>query len=172
MTEPLQPLAFLAIAFVLILAQLMPMAFTADAQLWPDLLFCLAAAWVLRRPRALPALFLVAIFLLADFLLSRPPGLGALLALGATEILRVLASEQRDRPFLFEWLNFAVLYGVILLAEFFAYTITFMPGRSPWRLAELYGLTIALYPMVAFSLHSILRIRPPAAEPGWIGGVS
>ena len=41
----------------------------------PDLLIAFAFAWSLRRPEYVPSLLLALLFLLADLLLQRPPGL-------------------------------------------------------------------------------------------------
>ena len=57
----------------------------------PDLLILFAFAWVTRRPSFVPALAIAGIFLLADMLYQRPPGLWTGLVLIASEIRRARA---------------------------------------------------------------------------------
>ncbi|MEO0914784.1 MAG: rod shape-determining protein MreD [Pseudomonadota bacterium] len=168
----LQAALFLTVSATIIFLQLLPLELKADAQIWPDLLFCTAAAWVLRRPDATPALLLVATFLAADFILSRPPGLWAFLALMATEFLRVQSRGHHDRPFLIEWLTFAALFGLMLFAQSLILTLALVPGPSAGTMLTLYLITTGLYPMVAFTLYAAFRVRAPRAQARRIGGVA
>ena len=61
-----------------------------DLATWPapDLMLALTLAWVVRRPDLLPAPLIAAYFFVEDILMMRPPGLWALIVLGATEFLR------------------------------------------------------------------------------------
>lgn len=168
----LQATLFTGLTAIIILLQLLPLELKADAQIWPDLLFATAAAWVLRRPDATPALLLVAVFLAADFILSRPPGLWTFLALMATEFLRVQSRNHHDRPFLFEWLTFAAVFAIMMLLQSLIFSLALVPAPPASRLLLLYGLTIGLYPIITFTLYAILRVRAPLAQARRIGGVA
>ena len=66
---------FVTFGLLTILAPLVPLAPGAD-RVPPDLLYCVVMIWVLRAPAAAPLWAVLALGLLADALLMRPPGLG------------------------------------------------------------------------------------------------
>ncbi len=168
----LKSLMFLGLTTLLILLQLLPLELQADALIWPDLLFALTAAWVLRRPDSTPVLLIVAIFLMADFILSRPPGLWCFMVLMATEFLRIQSRGHHDRPFLFEWVTFAILFGLMLLLQSLILSLSLVPNPPAGRMLFQYAITTGLYPLIAFTLYGVLRIRAPEAERGRMGGVA
>jgi rod shape-determining protein MreD len=79
---------FAGIFAVLIFGRMLPLGAQVGALPGPDLVMCLACAWVLRRPDYLPALLIAVIVLVEDMLLMRPPGLWAAIMLVGTEFLR------------------------------------------------------------------------------------
>lgn len=78
----------------------------------PDLTLALTLAWVMRRPDYLPAVLIVAVFLLEDLVYWRPIGLWALIVLFGTEFLRAREEASRDLPFALEM----VLVGGVMVA--------------------------------------------------------
>ncbi|QHQ35499.1 rod shape-determining protein MreD [Algicella marina] len=168
----LQSVLFTLIAATITFLHLLPLELRADAGVWPDLLFALAAAWVLRRPDSTPVALIIAIFLAADFILSRPPGLWTFLVLMATEFLRVQSRGHHERPFLFEWITFAAVFAVMLLVQSLMLALALVPNPPTGRMLTQYGLTVGLYPLVTFTLYGILRVRAPAAEHRGLGGVA
>ncbi|MEO0388191.1 MAG: rod shape-determining protein MreD [Pseudomonadota bacterium] len=160
--------AFLCILYVFmaasaILLPLLPLELTADARATPDLLAALTAAWVLRRPDSVPVFVIVPIFLIADFMLGRPPGLWTLLMLAATEMLRLMASGQDDRPFLIEWLNFGIMLALLLALMTLILNLSFAPHPPLGRVFELFTGTMLAYPALVFVLYALLRVRAPQA---------
>lgn len=130
----------------------------------PDLLIAFAFAWSLRRPEYIPTLLLAVIFLLADLLLQRPPGLWALLALLACENLKGRGRTLRDATFGAEWVAVAVLLTGILLANRVVLSILLIqPPELRLSLLEL-GVTILIYPVVVLITRSIMGVR--RAAPG------
>ena len=75
------------------------------------------AAWAARRPDTLPALVALGVFLLADFLFQRPPGLYAALVLLMTEWLRRRSPRLRHGAFAGEWLAAGIGMAFVGLAS-------------------------------------------------------
>lgn len=155
---------FVALAAGLIFVQLLPLSAGAGGLPGPDLLVCLALAWVLRRPDHVPALLIAAVFLVQDLLVMRPPGLWAATVLVATEALRGRAHAGRDMPFVVEW----GLVGVVLVVMTLAYRLALALALAPQHglgltLVQLV-MTFLFYPAVAFVMQFVFRIR--RAEPG------
>jgi rod shape-determining protein MreD len=67
---------FLFTCAVLILGRLLPLGLGESGLPGPDLLLALTFAWLLRQPAVVPLASIVIVFLMADFLLQRPPGSG------------------------------------------------------------------------------------------------
>jgi rod shape-determining protein MreD len=130
----------------------------------PDLLIAFAFAWSLRRPEYIPTLLLAVIFLLADLLLQRPPGLWALLALLACENLKGRGRTLRDATFGAEWIAVALLLtGILLVNRVVLSILLTQPPQLRLSLLEL-GVTILIYPVVVLITRSIMGVR--RAAPG------
>ena len=108
---------FFLLTVVLIFFHLLPLETTPRRWAGPDLLMCFAFAWSLRRPEYVPAVSLAVAFLLTDFLLQRPPGLLALLALLACENLKSRARSLRDANFAAEWFAVSLTMVAIVAAN-------------------------------------------------------
>jgi rod shape-determining protein MreD len=108
---------FLTLATGLLLVQMMP--FTSVAGRWPgpDLILAMAMAWGFRRPDYVPALAVAAVFLMADLLLQRPPGLHAALVVLAVEVMRNRNPLWRDLPFQTEWAIVVTLMAVLSVSN-------------------------------------------------------
>ena len=158
---PVQSAMFIALVALTILFPLMPMQLEAEAPALPDILFALIAAWILRRPNNAPMLLVAASFLAADFILGRPVGLWALICLLSSEFFRGQHASLRDQLFVFEFLTFAIVLGVALLAQTLILTITLVPQPGASSMLEVYLMTLASYPFVVALLHYVFRIRAP-----------
>jgi len=110
---------FAVLAAAILYLQLLPLETAPRGWVGPDLLLVLSCAWAARRPDLVPVWLLAAVFLLADFMLQRPPGLWAAGAVLATEALRARASDLRDMSFALEW----SIVGGILAAFYLAFAI-------------------------------------------------
>lgn len=130
----------------------------------PDLILALVFAWLLRRPAYVPAWLVVALFLTLDLLLQHPPGLGALLALLATEFLRGRGETIRTAPFPVEW---ALVAGTILAmaaAQHAAMALVFLP-RPPLGLELVRALfTAAIYPLAVLVTHFVFGVRKASPD--------
>ena len=139
------------------LAQLDPVRWIA-----PDLLILLTLAWVIRRPSYVAALTIAAVFLLADMLFQRPPGLWAGLVLILSEILRTRSRSMRTLPFWLEWVT--VAGGVIAITMIYRVTLSFtIVPQAPLGLTLVHlMLTLALYPAVVFVSYAVFGVSRPA----------
>ena len=155
---------YLVVAGVVVLAGLVPIGAAPRAVPPPEMLLALTLAWIARRPREVPAPAVAAVFLLADMLFLRPPGLHALAAVAAAEWLR--AHPARDGDPLSEWGRAGAAILVAGLAEqaVLALTLTAGPPLGP-ALARA-ALTAAFYPIAAAVVWSVPGARrPPRREP-------
>ncbi|OIQ71601.1 hypothetical protein GALL_467780 [mine drainage metagenome] len=139
---------FVAICVVLILINLLPLSTATDAIPGPDLMLCLAMAWVLRRPDFVPALLIAVVFLFADLILMRPPGLWALIVLGGTEFLRGRRALTRELSLLVEWAMVSVVMIAMWLAYRLVFAVVFLPQPSLRLSAMQLAVTILAYPIV------------------------
>lgn len=150
---------FVLLAMVILFFQLLPLETTPRWFAGPDLLLAFACAWCLRRPDYVPMLVLCALFLLADLLLQRPPGLWALLALIGCENLKGQGRTLRDSNFLAEWLSVSVVIIAIMLANriLLAIALIDLPG---WGLSlSEAGMTLLVYPLVVAISHWLMGVR-------------
>ncbi|MBB1499300.1 rod shape-determining protein MreD [Paracoccus sp. MC1862] len=164
---------YLLASLALIVVALLPLAPGRIGWPGPDWLLALTFAWVLRRPEQVPVLAIAAVMLIADILTLQPPGLGAALAVMATEVARQRQQRWRDQGFLVEWLRVAMLMGLMVLAERVIRTVFLVPptlaplpppGQDVLRLIA----TIGAYPLVAGMLSALglRRSRRGAFELG------
>ena len=141
-----------------------PVSMTPFSVPGPDLVFCLIAAWLVRRPDFVSAGVIVAAVLTAEILLLQTPGLWSAIVLLASEYLRSSAERIRGRPFLYEWLLVAGAYVAAVIAYQFFLALTFLPAPTPgWAL--LHGaVTLLTYPFVVAVTNLVFRVTKPGAD--------
>ena len=128
----------------------------------PNLILCFACAWSLRRPEYVPAVSLAIVFLFADLLLQRPPGLWALLALIGCENLKSRARSLRDANFVVEWLTVGVIMiAIALLNHIILALVLVETPKLALSLSEL-AMTLLFYPLTVLLTHSLMRVRKTA----------
>ena len=153
---------FLALALGLMFLRLLPLETLPPTWVGPDLLLAVTLVWAARRPDFLPILLIAAVFLLADLLFQRPPGLWTALVLILTEALRARARTLRGGTLSTEWLTVAAGIVVITLANRFILAMTVAPvpplGLSMMQMA----LTILIYPLLAGLAAVLFGVRRPA----------
>lgn len=127
-----------------------------------------AMAWSVRRPDYVPALLLALLFLLADLLLQRPPGVWALLMLLACERLKSQAFTLRDAGLPTEYIKVSVLIvGVYVLDRVvLALTLVDLPSLGLYLLQMV--ATLVAYPFAVVITHSLMGVRKSA--PSDVGG--
>jgi rod shape-determining protein MreD len=173
---------FVALALILLFFRLLPLGngsgsfpwstlpnwifgrFAVEPRPWPgpDVLMCLAIAWVMRRPDYLPALLIALVFLVEDMILLRPPGLWAALVLMATEFLRSRAALTRELNFTVEWLLAAGLMLALLMVYRVVFAVALMP-QPAFGFALMQTIwSILCYPLVVALSAVFLDLRKPA----------
>ncbi|MCP4819156.1 MAG: rod shape-determining protein MreD [Shimia sp.] len=160
-------LALLCLTFIFL--KLMP--FSTAPQLWtgPDWMVVFCLAWAARRPDYTPAWLVALLFLLADFLFLRPPGLGAFVMVIAVEMLKRRAPSLRDATFVTEW---ATAAAVMVLAALGARTIltVFFLDRPSLGLTLIQALmNVATYPLVVLFSQLLFGVRRQQAHDSNVG---
>ena len=118
-------LVFVALAGGITFFHLVPFETGTGGWPAPDLLVAVALVWALRRPSFVPVLLVAMVFLLADLLFQRPPGLWAALVVGAVEWLKTRSRQMREVPWTIELattigalIAITVIYRAVLLVLF------------------------------------------------------
>ena len=161
---------FLTFGLLTILAPLVPLAPGAD-RVPPDLLYCVVMIWVLRAPAAAPLWAVLALGLLADALLMRPPGLGALALVLASEAGRARASVPGGFGFVAEWLAVSALFALLTLATQAVLHLSLSPGADWGAAIELIIFTALSYGPLALALGWLLRLTG-SRRPGLRGAAA
>ena len=158
---------FLGLCAAVIAYKLLPLGLNDQGLPGPDLLLALTLAWLLRQPAVVPIGSILIVFLLADFLFQRPPGLWTLLVIVVSESLRQRRLTMTEFPFLVEWSAFAgAIFAMIILERIILWIL--MVDLAPLGLTLAHGIvTAAIYPIVvAVSkfLFGLRKIGPAEAE--------
>lgn len=160
-------LVFLALCLMVMAFKMLPLGLDDYGLPGPDLLLALTLAWLLRQPAVVPIGSILLVFLLADFLFHRPPGLWTLLVIVVSESLRRRRLAMTEFPFLVEWSAFAgAVFTMIILNRLVLWVL--MVELPSLGLALAHGIvTVAIYPLVvAVSkfLFGLRKIGPAEAE--------
>lgn len=125
----------------------------------PDWLFCLTAAFLMRRPRWAPVALIVFVHLMADVLYLRPLGLWPAISLVAYEFLRRQTNASNEVSLLLE---VALVVGSFTAAVFAnaLVQLVFAVPQPGFGTTLLHILTTAIaYPFVIAVTHFILRVK-------------
>ncbi|WP_299646037.1 rod shape-determining protein MreD [uncultured Jannaschia sp.] len=128
----------------------------------PELMVCLTAAWVLRRPDYVPVWLLLPLLLLDDALLLRPLGLWTLLVLLLSEYLRRRVDHAEALPFGSELFLVAGGIVAVFVANHLA-LVLLLAETPPVHGQALHALaTIVFYPGVALvsEVVGVRRLAP------------
>lgn len=158
---------FLVLCFCIITLMLLPLGLNDAGLPGPDLLLAVTFAWLLRQPAVVPIASILIVFLLADFLFQRPPGLWTLLVIVTSESLRRRRLTMTEFPFLVEWSAFTgAVIGMVILNHLTLWIL--MVDMPPLGLTLAHGLvTAAIYPLVVLVskfLFGLRKIGPAEAE--------
>jgi len=153
---------FIALACGLMFLQLLPLQTLPRSWAPPDMILAFTLAWIARRPDLVPAVSVAAIFLLADLLFQRPPGLMAFVVLIATEFLRSRSEVIRSGSFAFEWLTVTLIIVAITLSSRALLAIT-ATAQAPLALTMFQmTMTILAFPLAVLVSFLLFGIRRPA----------
>ncbi|MDE0520469.1 MAG: rod shape-determining protein MreD [Boseongicola sp.] len=151
---------FFLLAGVAGFVQLLPLDIGPDD--WvpgQELVLVMAFAWVVRRPEYVPALLLAAVFLIADILFMRPPGLWAALVVLAGEFLRGRRARAIAATLFTEWLLIAAVVLVMKVVETSMLLLS-GSGHAGMDVTIIHlGFAILFYPVVVLLSERVLGIR-------------
>lgn len=152
---------YVTFCLLVILAHLLPLETLPRGWAPPDYLIAFTFAWALRRPDYVPILAIAGVFLLADLLFQRPPGLLAALVVLGTEYLRIRFAGLRDASFAGEWIAVCVMIAAITLANRLILSVvaSTLPPLAPSVIQMV--LTMAFYPFAVLLSQSLLGVRKP-----------
>jgi rod shape-determining protein MreD len=149
---------FVLLSFVALFLYLLPLELGAGRWPGPDMMLAFAFAWVVRRPTYVPIVLVGAVFLIADFILVRPPGLWAGICVVGLEFLRRREGASRDIPFSLEW----AMVAVVMLGLAVVYRILlgiFLVQQVSFGLIILQQIsTLLIYPVVVFISTSVMGV--------------
>lgn len=152
---------FSATFAVVLFARLIPLDLMPGQIAPPDILFALLVGLLVRRPRAIPMVLVVGLFLVNDILLQQPLGLWTLVVFATSELVRSSRTEVREMLFLSEWIWFAGLYGAASAAQLVLRIVLFIP-RDPLTLVlPMIIFTIAVYPLAVLFLNLVFGVQKP-----------
>lgn len=155
----IKAITFVVLALGIIFMRLLPLDTLPARWVLPDLLMAFTFAWAVRRPEYVPMVMLAVVFLTADLLLQRPPGLWAALMLLASEYLKGQTHRLRVTGFPVEWATVAGMILAVTLGDRLVLTLLLveMPGLGLALMQMV--LTIILYPVVAGITHAFMGVR-------------
>lgn len=153
---------FAALATGIVFIQLLPLNTVPRVWAAPDILLLVTLVWTARRPDFIPVMLIAAVFLVADLLFGRPPGLMTAMVVLITEMLRARAQGLRNAPFGIEWLTIAAAIAAITLGNRLVLALVMTP-QAPLGLTLIQMvLTILAYPIVAAIAHVAFGVSRPA----------
>ena len=139
---------FVGLAAMVGFVQLLPINAPADRLPGPDILLLIALSWTVRRPVFLPVLLVAAVFLIADLLFMRPPGLWTALVILGCEFLRSRRVLLKNVSFPIEWLLVAGVIGAMTLANAMILGLFSVPQPTAGLLVIRMLFTVLCYPLV------------------------
>lgn len=158
---------FVLAAFVIVVAQMVPLDMRPVNWSGPDILLAMTLAWVARKPQFAPVAVIAALFLMTDLLLHRPPGLWAALVVILTETIRRQHRDFRNMPALVEWGTIGFGIVAITLLNRLILAIVMVP-QAPLGLTLIQMIsTIAIYPLVVIIGRFVFGVTRSA--PGQVG---
>lgn len=160
----LNRLLYILASIVCITLPLITLDYSVDRRLPPDLFYALSIAWIIRQDRSANMPLVVGMALLADIVLMKPIGLGALMMLVTSEVARNNARVLRDHGLLLEWLVVSIGFGAMMLVQNFMLFWAFSDRLSFSAIGQILLATILCYPFVVAILYYGLRIRHGAGR--------
>jgi rod shape-determining protein MreD len=146
-------LAIFGVLFLLVPVSLMPMGI-----IWPEITFMAALALVIRNPKYVPFWLVGFVFLISDFLLALPLGLGAFLAVLACDFLRRNRAAFLEMVFFGEWFGIALILFFAGLLRRILLVVTLAETVPWWAFGVQIGVSILLYPVVVGAITVIFKV--------------
>lgn len=154
---------FALIVLASVFLRLLPLGSTAGRLPGPDLVMCIACAWILRRPAFVPIWLVALVLLFEDLILMRPPGLWTAIMLMGTELLRARTDAAREFGFVAEWLLVSVVMFAMVIGYRLIMAVAMVPQPGFGLQMVGLGLSILVYPLVVAITRVVFGLHKPAA---------
>lgn len=151
--------SFALLVLGILFFQLLPLETTPRRWAGPDLVLGFAFAWALRRPEYTPLLMIAGLFLLADLLLGRPPGLYAALALIAFNKLAGRSQSLRAMPFSVEWISVSIAFIAVMLGHRLILSLLLVDPPGAGLLLSQLAMSVLTYPLIALLSRYAFGLR-------------
>ena len=151
-------LLFLGLSILGFLFLLLPVSLLPKGIIWPEITFMAALALTIRNPKYVPYWLVGFIFLISDFLLAQPLGLGAFIGLLACDYMRRNRSAFLEMLFFGEWVGIALILLFAGVLRRLLLTVTFAETVPLWAFGMQLGLSILFYPVVVGGITLIFRV--------------
>lgn len=153
--------AYAGLSVGLIFLAILPLDHVPGALPGPDVLLAVTYLWVIRRPDLAPVWLVAAIFLLADLMLTRPPGLGAAAVVMTTEYLRRRTSLTTEVSFIMEWAVAGSMMAIVMIGTSAVLVVVGSTAPSVGLLLVKLLETVLIYPGVVVVSRFIFGIKKP-----------
>ena len=152
-------LVYLALSVIILFFQLIPLHFVPSHFAGPDLLMAITLAWTIRRPEFVPTLLVAVVYLLADFLLQRPPGLLSLLVILGCKLIETQSIRLRTSSFTNEWIFIGCIITSIILLFWMVQALVGI-SQAPIKVNFVQiTFTFLLSPLIVVISHLFFLIR-------------
>lgn len=152
---------FIGVGIALIFAAILPLGSGFASWPGPDLLLAVAFAWIIRKPDIVPVWSIAGVFLLADFVLLRAPGLMAAGMVLASEYIKSREDLTLEVPFALEWTVAASMIASVMVGSSAILVVFGAPAPSLGPMLIKLILTILVYPLVVLVSRLVFGITRP-----------
>ena len=151
------------IAVALVIVSVLPLHIPSYSPVIPSLALMAVYYWVLHRPDLLPAIAVFLVGILHDILTGGPLGVQALILLVA---YWVTGSQRRlflEKSFLVVWWGFMMIAAGAAIMQWVLMSLMFGTLIVPQPAVFAYFLTVAIYPLFAWTFVRAQRTLLRAA---------
>ena len=131
------------------MVDIQPATFLSGSFSFPNLVYCLVCAWIVRSPQWAPAPVVAVVFFSLEVIYGLPPGLWTALMLVATELLRAGTPQLGRYTFVVEWAMVSLLFTLALLLYQLALLLTFAQAMTTGAMGRYLVATALCYPLAA-----------------------
>ena len=150
---------FLVIAIFLIMLPTLPIQTNFNPIFIPDLLLIMTFTWVMQRPDIIGPITITIVFLFADFILQRPPGLWTVIVLLAATFLGMRSARFKEVFFIYEWAIVSLIIVFCYLTQYILMRLTFLASYDLQLLTITGLITIFFYPVITWLCKPMLNER-------------
>lgn len=150
---------FVVLSGFIILIQYLPIEDRWPNIPGPDAIVAICFAWTLRRPEIMSPILIAATLLFADLMLSRPPGLWALIVLAGSVYLATRQRDLNQALFGVEWMYVSITILICFLVNYLAMFVFFLPTQNGLITAVQCLITILIYPIVVVASSKLFGIQ-------------